>query len=254
MKWILIFLMLLCTLVCASASSPALVIDNADLLTDPQEQALNAYLADIQNRYGFDIIVLTESSIGYEEPMDYADDYYDYNGYGPDGALLLLNMEYRDWWLSTSGDCIRLLDADRMGEYFVPLLSSGDYADAFSMFARLVDISAAQPDGVEDYFVDENGAVQAVPHIPHWYDGLVICIIIGIVIGGITVAVMSGGMKSVRAKGSAADYVNHESLVLTRQEDRFLYQTVTRRDKPKSNGGSHIGSSGRSHGGGGGRF
>lgn len=254
MKKILILLMLLCVVTCASASTPALVIDNADLLTDAQEQALNAQLSDIQSRYGLDIVILTENSIGNEEPMDYADDYFDYNGYNFDGALLLLSMENRDWWLSTSGECIWLLDADMMGEHFVPLLSSGDYADAFSMFAHLVDITAALPDGAESYYVDENGVVQATPYITHWYDGLSLCLIIGIVVGGIAVGVMALGMKSVRAQSSAADYVDAGSLNLTRQDDRYLYQTVTRRAKPKDNGGTHTGSSGRSHGGGGGKF
>ena len=254
MKKILILLMLLCTVVCASASGPNLVIDNADLLTDSQEQMLNEYLADIQTRYGIDIVVLTEPSIGNHSPMEYADDYYDYNGYSIDGALLLLSMEERDWWLSTSGECIWLLDADSMSEHFVPLLSSGDYYDAFSLFAHLVDISAAQPDGVTGYYVDENGVVQAIPYITHWYDGLSLCLIIGIIAGGITVAIMATGMRSVRAQISAAEYVDQGSLELTRQEDRYLYQTVTRRAKPKNNSGTHTGSSGRSHGGGGGKF
>ena len=88
MKKILIFLMLLCTVVCASAASPDFVIDNADLLTDVQEQALNASLADLKSRYGFDIVVLTESSIGSEDPMVL---YRNFRGQDPNPDALLRN-------------------------------------------------------------------------------------------------------------------------------------------------------------------
>ena len=50
---------------------------------------------------------VTADTINGETPMAYADDYYDYNGYGAgadnDGILLLLSMEDRDWWISTTG-------------------------------------------------------------------------------------------------------------------------------------------------------
>ena len=68
-----------------------------------------------------------------------------------------------------------------------------------------------------------------------WYDGLVLCLVGGLVIGGISVGVMAFNMKNVRNKSSASDYVEQGSLELRIQQDRYLYQTVTRRPKPKNN-------------------
>lgn len=253
MKKILILLMLVCTVVTASANAP-LVIDNADVLSAIEEQALTEQLEDIQKSFDVDVVVLTEDSLNGKDPMSYADDYFDYNGYGKDGVLLLLDMGGHNWWMSTSGNCIWAIDADAMGECFVPLLSKGAYYEGFALFAKMVQETMEQPDDIESYSVDAFGNIQVHYFVSHWYDGLGLSLLFGLLVGGIAVAVMACRMKSVRAKSNAADYVNRDSLELTRQEDRYLYQTVTRRAKPKNNGGTHRGSSGRSHGGGGGRF
>lgn len=253
MKKLLILLVILCMVFSVSASAP-LVVDNADVLSTQEEQALTTQLESLQNTLGIDVVVLTVTSLNGTSPMVYADDYFDYNGYGMDGALLLLDMGGRNWWISTAGNCIAPVDADRIGDHIVPYLSAGEYYTAFSLFANLVKAAMERPDEKGEYIVDDYGNVHFQPKVTHWYDGWWQCLLAGALIGGITVAVMASGMKSVRSKNSASDYVKRDSFELTRQEDIFLYQTITRRAKPKNNGGSHRGSSGRSHGGGGGRF
>ena len=82
---------------------------------------------------------------------------------------------------------------------------------------------------------------------------ILISLAVGFVIAFIATAVMRSKLKSVRPKSGAADYVKEGSFRLTRSNDFFLYRTVSRVAKPKDNG-SHRSSSGRSHGGGGGKF
>ena len=69
----------------------------------------------------------------------------------------------------------------------------------------------------------------------NWYNGLVTCLIVGVVIGGIAVGGMAYNMKSVRDKDSASDYVDKDGLELQIQQDRYLYSTVSRRPRPKQN-------------------
>ena len=253
MKKLLILPIILCLIFTVSAT-PSLVNDNADLMTDKGVQELTALLEDIKAELDIDVVILTENTLNGISTMQYADNYYDRNGYGPDGVLLLVDMESRNWWISTCGSCIRYIDAQELGMYFVPYLSKGQYYESFEIFAKLVRAVMENPGVKGDFVVDANGDIHVQPKAKHWYDGIWQCLLIGAVIGLIAVGIMASGMKSVRTKYTAGDYVDRDSLQLTRKEDRYLYQTLIRRAKPKNNGGSHRSSSGRSHGGGGGRF
>ena len=61
-------------------------------------------------------------------------------------------------------------------------------------------------------------------------------------------------MKTAVKEDNAANYMKPNSMNLDFSRDIFLYSTVTKTEKPKSNSGSHTSSSGRSHGGRGGSF
>ena len=261
MKKIMMFLVILC-LVCNVSAVAPLVVDNAGLLSSQEILDLTEQLEYIRDTLAIDVVVLTENSADTDDIAAYADDYYDYNGYSENGVLLLLDMERREWWISTCGTCIIHVDADEIGNNIVPLLSEGSYYKAFSYYGELVE-TAMDPDSIPGEVITATG------NVSNWFDGIGRSIMIGIVVGGIVVAVMAGGMKSVRAQNSASNYVKDGSLQLSCREDRYLYQSVTKRPKPKNNsssggsyrsssgrssGGSHRSSSGRSHGGGGGRF
>lgn len=250
MKRIWILILLLCCVIPVSATTP-LVNDHADLLTDSQEEELTRQLEDMQSLYGIDVVVLTETSLDGSSPMRYADDYYDNNGYADDGVLLLVDMGQRQWWISTCGSCISSVNVNAVGDRLVPYLKDGAYYDGFSVFADSVKTAIVNTD------YDSPGIrTEEISYGKPWYTGLGKCLVIGIVVGGITVAAMAVGMRSVKPKHSASDYIKEGGVQLTCEQDRYLYQTVTKRAKPKNNSssGSHSSSSGRSHGGGGGRF
>ena len=84
--------------------------DDADLLTSSEEKQLLAKLDEISERQEMDVVVVTTDSLEGKTAEAYADDFFDYNGfgYGPmgSGVLLLVSMEDRDWAISTSGDGI----------------------------------------------------------------------------------------------------------------------------------------------------
>ena len=135
-----LFGILFAILLCLSLSVPAfaqgnmpLLVDNADLLTDSEESELLSKLKKISNDQQMDIVIVTTSDLYGETPRDYADDFYDYNGYAEDGILLLVSMEDSDWYISTSGYGITAItDAGReyMAEQFVDDLGDADYYDA----------------------------------------------------------------------------------------------------------------------------
>ena len=248
--------------VSAAGDLPRLV-DMADLLSDSEESDLSDILDEISERQRVDIVVVTVDSMDGESAMVYADDFYDYNGYGfgneRDGILLLISMEERDWYISTTGYGITAVtDAGReyISEIFVDDLSAGDYAAAFTSFANLCDDFITQAKTGEPYDVGN------LPKEPFGVVGnLVAAFVIAFIISLIVTGIMRGQLKTVRSQSAADNYMKQGSMQLTKKNDLFLYRNVARRKKPEnsssnSSGGSrtHTSSSGTTHGGGGGKF
>lgn len=234
----------------ATENHPSRVVDEADLLTDTEESELLSQVDEISERLLIDVVVVTVNSLEGEDIKYYSADYYDYNGYGigedHDGIMLLISMEEREWFILTTGFGIDILDdsdLEILEDEIVPYLSSGDYAQAFHVFAEGCD--------EEITYANEEGIQDAKPNI-------LISIVIGLLLGLIPAFVMKGKLKTVHMQNSAGRYVDRESRNLTTKQDIFLYHTVNRVPKPKENssGGSTTfsGSSVRSHGGRGGGF
>ena len=245
MKKIMIFLLCLIFAVSVAMTanaSPSRLVDEADILTESEEMELIERLDDISERYLIDTVIVTVNSLDGAYAQDYADDYFDYNGYGMgegyDGVLFLLSMGDREWAVSTHGKGMELMDGymlDEVEEDVIPYLSEGDYAEAFSEFIWTCEMA-----------YDES----------YSFINVVISLGIGFIVAFIAVSVMKAQLKSVEMKNQASDYVKGGSMVVTVSSDRFLHSTVTKTRRAQNNGGSgtHRSSSGRIHGGRSGRF
>lgn len=260
----LICAVLLCVISVISAFAEPNVprlVDDAMLLEDYEAEDLLEQLDEISERQQFDVAIVTVQSLDGATSQAYADDYFDYNnfGYGStrDGVLLLLSMEERDWYISTSGYGITAFtDAgiSYIGEQIVSDFSSEFYYYGFQTFAELCDDFITQAN---------NGAPYDVDNMPEaefsFFGTLIIALGIGLVVAAIVCLVFALQLKSVHSQSAASNYVKPGSMHVTDSREFFLYRTVDRREKPKENtssGGSsvHTSSSGRTHGGGGGKF
>lgn len=249
-------------------------VDEAGLLTDSEGKELRDKLDEISERQQVDVAVVTVNSLDGATAMEYADDFYDMNGYGfgeeKDGILFLISMEERDWQMSTSGFGITAFtDAGLayISDMIISDLSDGDYEWAFTVFADMCDDYITQAKTGEPY---DEGNLPKDPLELLVY--LVFALIVGFVIALIATGIMRIKLKSVYTQTEASGYVKKGSLNLTVKNDLFLYKTVDRREKPKeepktssgssssgssgSSGGSttHKSSSGKTHGGAGGKF
>lgn len=65
--------------------------------------------------------------------------------------------------------------------------------------------------------------------------GIIICLLISIVVACIVTGAMKGQLKSVQSQSAAGSYIRSGSMVLTANEDLFLYRNVSRTPKPKNN-------------------
>ena len=236
----------------AASAHPPLLVDGADLLSAEEFAALEAKLNEISDRRNLDIAVLTVDSLGGKSAMEYADDYFDYNGYGrgdnKDGILFLVCMGQRKWWITTTGMGIKYYDDDELiylEELTLNKLSSGRYYEAFTAYAEECDVR------IDKY-------IESLK--PKYFLYAVIGAIVGLIFAFVNGNKYKRELISVMAKGDADDYITPSGLELTVKEDVFAYSSVSKTyiepSSSRSGGGSstHTSSSGSSHGGRGGSF
>ena len=90
------------------------LVDDADLLTDSEEQELNTELDEISEKQQCDVVVVTENSLDGKSAQDYADDFFDAIAENGDGVALLIDMPNREICISTGGIAIRYLTDARI--------------------------------------------------------------------------------------------------------------------------------------------
>lgn len=260
--YLLLTICMLFTAVLPAGADYLPLYDEPDLLTDAEESALINRLESIGYEYQMEVVVAVVESAGEYSAMEYADDFYDYNGYGygetHDGLILMVVMDTHDWWISTCGEAIQVFtDAgiSYIGEQIVPYMSDGDFNGAFLAFADQCESFMEQARNGEAFDTSN------LPKEPFAAGtSLIIALVIGFIIGLIYTGNLKGQLKSVQAQRAAAGYVKNGSLQITNSRDFFLYRHVNKTEKQtessSSGGGSttHTSSSGRSHGGGGGKF
>lgn len=264
-------MILITLLICLAMSFPVFaagelprLVDDANLLTNSEESELLELLDEISERQKVDVVVVTVDSLDGESPMAFADDFYDYNGYGfganADGVLLLVSMEDRDTYISAYGYGSTAI-TDAACEYIldevVPQLSDGAYLDGFKTYAGMCDTLISQARSGNPYGVGN------MPKEPFSVGkNIAISFVIGIVLAFIITGIMAAQLKSVRKQAAADRYVKKDSMHVTQSSDLFLYKHTERHAKPKessSSGSSHSSSShqsssGRTHTGGGRKF
>lgn len=245
------------------------VYDNADILTDAEEEELREYIAKQEERYQADFVILTFSQpVEGQEALDHgcrytdwernmtdiADDFWDENGYGynkdfeGDGSILIDNRYegQRGEWLSSSG---KVEDALSTGAVENVLYAVDDYydSDPCRAYMRYIDTVCRYLDGGR--FQPEGT----------YYLG---AIFISVVVAGVYAASHLGKNKA-RDTTTANAYVAGGKPVMNNVRDEFIRKNVVKRHIETSSGGGsgghssggggghHTSSSGASHGGGG---
>ena len=237
-----------------------LVNDYADLLSDREEENLYVKLRKVSDKYGIDTVVVTTNSTNGKSIENYADDFYDYNGYKTDGVMFVIDMGQREIYIQTNGRCMKLITdygIDTIFDHMMSDLSNGNYYNAFMTFAS--DADSLMKSGESGNIIDvDNKKIDSFGA-----KNVVMSAIIGAIASLITSLVMKGKMKTVTSKRFAGDYIVGNSFVLTGASDmlvdRHVSRTPIRREEGRmpsspsvhSGGGSHIhtSSSGTSHGG-----
>ena len=252
-----------------AAQSVPYVVDDAGLLTDSEISALTAKAQTISEAHNCAVSIVTTSSLDGKTATAFADDYYDYNGYGVGsdhtGILFLICPEQRDWAITTTGGAIRIFTdygQDYMVDKMKPSLKVDDYAGAFDIYLDTCEelIKAAEAGDPVDGVLQEEGTFHKLFHGKAFIGGILLSLGLGFLLSGIPMGKLKNEINNVHARTDAVEYTRPGSLQLRDQRDMFLYTNTTRTAKPKetksSGGGSstHFGSSGTSHGGSSGKY
>ncbi len=159
------------------------LVDREELVSATDAAMLSSRLREIGSKYRCDVVIVTVPSLGSKSSEEYADDFFDYNGYGygatpdangvtvnGDGILLLISMEDRDFAISTSGYGITAFTDYGIQEYlepaFLPYLSNNNFTRGFNAFAEACDrlLSMARDENMpydcKHIYVDEGAMTQ----------------------------------------------------------------------------------------------
>jgi len=255
-KYILIlFLMFIGTCNIYAVDTSDKVYDYAQVLTPTQEKELKNAIDLFIANHNMDMALVTVKYHEKSNTMNYADDFYDYNGFGIgtnyDGVIFVIDFTfgYTDIWMSTSGKAIDIYTDSRIDRILDSVAYDKDdgYYEMFNTFINECDYYAKQ--GIPSYGEYTTNSSY------NWGKMIIWSLIIPTVI--IVILVLRN--KMVKPATNAGEYLVKNSVVINKRNDRFITTHTTSvriNDSSSSGGGSstHRSSSGRSHGGGGRRL
>lgn len=241
-----------------------LVYDFAQLYTDSEYEKIQSLAKDLNDKLPFRVVIVTQNNIGSRTAMEYADDFYDYNDFGPDGVLLLIAMDVREVYISTAGDAIGTISNPRVEtilDSVYSYLSSGNYAFATERFLSKVDsyYELGRDSTVENYKVLPNGEIVFYKKLP-----IFPILFISLVVSFVCTLIIVKSYKKITLATNANEYISQGNVIIKNIADQYVNSVTTRTYSPVSSdsggssghsgGGYHSSSSGASHGGGGRHF
>lgn len=243
---LIIVLMTTVLTLCAGVQAAGqLVVDQAGIFTAEQVSQLEKAAAELGAQYKMDIVIVTTNDAEGKTAMAYADDFFDYNGYGVganhDGILMLMDFDNRDVWISTTGSGITYLTDAKiesiLDDVFANGMESGDYYGAASAFV-------------------DSAARAMAPNSVSTVDGIISLLSSG----GLGAGIFGGVRRSYKGKAARPvfEYQKNSLVSLGLTADNLFNTYTTSRIIPRpssSSGGggssTHTSSSGGTHGGGG---
>ncbi len=259
------FLIIICLFISVPVMAiKTLVYDEAMLFSDSEKDSLEKEANKLFDLYNLDIVIVTTDDTNGKSPRDYADDYYDYGGFGVgsnhDGILFLIDMDNREPYISTTGLGIKYLTDKRIDSLidgvFDDGLIQGDYYSAAMSF--LSNTGYYLESGIPEDQYNEPEDVKVKKRLT------MMDFIISLFGAGSAAGVFFLSVKNrykVKKTRNLFSYKSNSIVNLSSKVDNLVDTFVTHRiiPRPTANSSSstsgrsttHTSSSGRTHGGGG---
>lgn len=240
------------------------VYDFANLLDENEEKLILNSINEFISKYDMDMVIVTIDSNPRYSAQKFSDDFYDYNSFGKnktrDGVLFLIDMDTRNFYISTTGEAIRLYNDYRINailDYVEPYIKDENYYEAVSSFIQKSAYYANSgiPSGNVNSYINEKGDIVYYKKINYFFS-----VVGSLIITAIVIAILVNKNKMIKKATNANLYFNKDLAKITEKNDKFLTTHTTSVSLSSSSGGSgsgsstHSSSSGSSHGGGGRSF
>ena len=262
------------------------VFDQAGLFSETEIIQLEEKIAQCRKSTKMDVVIVSAYADEERSAEEYADDYYDYGGFGvgkkASGVLLLYYMDGPgqpggECYISTAGTMINMLTDERIESILDDVygdLGNRDFAGATEHF--LEDVKAYVKEGVESgqYTYDRDTGEIVRYHSIRLYEVAIAMVIAGILAGSVCLDIkkryamkqssreVSNSLQAYRADCAFCFSVAGDKMV-----NKYVRSVPIPRNTSSGSGGRghsgsssagrstiHTSSSGRSHGGGGRRF
>lgn len=262
------------------------VFDQAGLFSETEIIQLEEKIAQCRKSTKMDVVIVSVYADGERSAEEYADDYYDYGGFGvgkkASGVLLLYYMDGPgqpggECYISTAGTMINMLTDERIESILDDVygdLGNRDFAGATEHF--LEDVKAYVKEGVESgqYTYDRDTGEIVRYHSIRLYEVAIAMVIAGILAGSVCLDIkkryamkQSSREVSNSLQAYRADCAFHFSVAGDKMVNKYVRSVPIPRNTSSGSGGRghsgsssagrstiHTSSSGSSHGGGGRRF
>lgn len=262
------------------------VFDQAGLFSETEIIQLEEKIAQCRKSTKMDVVIVSAYADGERSAEEYADDYYDYGGFGvgkkASGVLLLYYMDGPgqpggECYISTAGTMINMLTDERIESILDDVygdLGNRDFAGATEHF--LEDVKVYVKEGVESgqYTYDRDTGEIVRYHSIRLYEVAIAMVIAGILAGSVCLDIkkryamkQSSREVSNSLQAYRADCAFHFSVAGDKMVNKYVRSVPIPRNTSSGSGGRghsgsssagrstiHTSSSGSSHGGGGRRF
>ncbi len=142
------------------------IADDADLFSDYEETEIASAIELFSLEKDFSLAVVTTdyaSGLSSEEFADnYLDDLIDTDGWQENSMLFLIDMDNRNVWISTCGDCVLAFsnsEIDSIIDSGYNSLVNGEYSDCILQMTDYARQAYTEIVDGEDFYIDEYGNI-----------------------------------------------------------------------------------------------
>lgn len=215
----------------AATTMHEFLYDDADILDDREEADVRSTLEKYSKSNKIDIVIITTNDTNGVSCAAFGNTFMERSTEAKDYVVMVVSMEVNNRYLNVNsvGKCEKYISSKRctaISETIKPYMKQGEYKLAFEKYAHEVD-----------YYMHHKYSLKRI----------LIELVIGIVIGLISIAIMVGNASGKKTT-NCNTYLDASNSRVLAKRDRYIRTTVSKHKIEKSSSSS---SSGGGGGGGG---